>query len=220
MSKNIRFFGLLGLLASIMVGIGEFLVHYTPGFLENSKEFAFFLTVPESKLTLGHYLMIPFIPLYIFGYWHIYLALKNGSHFLAKAVLTLGIFAFMIGGIWVGSRAHLGVTMQHLTEAGDLELKQAIINSYNLHQENLVQILRVLILLLSICFIWAIVKGGTLYPKWMAFFNPITLLLLIFASSLVVPRVGEVLIAPAMNVAHFILFTASLLSLSKHRLSS
>lgn len=218
MAKNIKMFGVLGLIASIMVGIGEFMVHYTPGF-SDATGFDFFLPIPESRLALGHYLMIPFIPLYIFGYWHIYLALKSGSQFLAKAVLTLGIFAFMIGGIWVGSRAHLGVTVQQLAELDNIEVKQAIIDSYNLHQENLVQILRVLILLLSICFVWAILKGGTLYPKWMAFFNPITLLLLIFLSFILVPSIGEVLIAPAMNVAHFILFSASLLSLKKLRQS-
>ena len=147
-----------------------------------------------------------------------YQALKPGSENLAKAVLTLGIFAFVIGGIWVGSRAHLGVMVQALNEANVPELHDRLIASYELHMENLVQILRVVILLTSVCFVWAILKGGTLYPKWMAFFNPILLLIIVFALFFFVRPIGQYLAPTAMNVAHFGLFTASIIALKKSNL--
>lgn len=209
------FFGYLGLLASVMVGIGEFLLHFNPGGFDSDLPFGYFMGISPNRLTLGHFILIPFIPFYIFGYWHIYQALRTGSKNLAFAVLTLGIFAFVIGGIWVGSRANLGVMIQSLHEANVPDLEKKLIDSYELYMENLVQILRVIILTLSICFVWAILKGGTRYPKWMALFNPILLLLIVFALFFFARPVGQYLLPTAMNVAHFGLFTASLIALRK-----
>lgn len=215
MNNHIRLFGYLGLLAALMVGIGEFLLHFNPVGVDPDVPFGYFLGIPQGRLTLGHYILVPFIPFYIFGYWHIYQALRTGSKTLAFAVLALGIFAFVIGGIWVGSRANLGVMVQSLHEAQTPDLEQKLIASYELHLENLVQILRIIILLLSVCFVWAILKGGTMYPKWMVFFNPVLLLLIVFALFFFVRPVGQYLAPTAMNVAHFGLFAASLTALRK-----
>jgi hypothetical protein len=214
--SNIRFFGYLGLIASIMVGIGEFLLHFPPISPELSIPYDFFLNISEQHLSWGHYLVIPFVPLYIFGYWHLYLALRPGSKTLAKAVLTLGIFAFVIGGMWISSRAHLGIMVQELLAANaSEELQEKLFASYDFHIENLVQILRVIVLLLSIVFVWAILKGGTLYPKWMAFFTPVLPLAIVFALFFGLRPIGQYLIPTAMNIAHFLLFAASLWALRK-----
>lgn len=215
MTNGIKFFGWLGLLASIMVGAGEFLIHFNPEGISNEIPYAYFLDIEPSRFTIGHYLMIPFIPFYIFGYWHLYLALKPASEILAKAVLTLGIFAFVIGGIWVGSRAHLGMTIQALSDSNTPELQQKILASYGLLIENLVQILRVVVFFISVFFVWAVLKGGSMYPKWMVFFNPILLLIIVFTLYFFVRPIGQYLAPTAMNIAHFGMFSASLFALNK-----
>lgn len=212
--SKILVFGYLGLLASIMVGVGEFMLHFSPGQVD--EPYGYFLNIPESRLTMGHFILVPFVPFYIFGYWHLYQALKTGSENLAKAVLTLGIFAFVIGGMWVGSRAHLGVMVQSLNDFQAPQMQEKLLASYELYMENLVQILRVIVLLISFCFVWAILKGGTLYPKWMAFFNPALLLIIVFALFFFVPPIGQYLAPTAMNVAHFGLFTASIIALTRN----
>lgn len=214
--QRIYLFGYLGLLASIMVGLGEFLVHFTSADFDLNVAYSYFRHIPEWRLTTGHFLMIPFIPLYIFGYWHLYLALRTGDKRLAQAVLSLGIFAFVIGGIWVGSRAHLGMLIKAQQAAGDqAALMNSLIASYDLHLENLVNVLRVIILLTSITFIIAILKGGTLYPRWMALVNPITLLLLVVFLFFCINLIGQFLMPSAMNVSHFILFATSIYALKK-----
>jgi len=72
-------------------------------------------------------------------------------------------------------------------------------------------------LALSVAFAWAVLKGDTLYPKWMAFFAPILPLSFVFLSYLLIPAVGRFLVPTAMNVAHLALFTASLCAVSKNR---
>ena len=117
-------FGYLGLTASIMVGLGECLVHLNLSPPQHQTcLIAFFTGIPRETMTLGNYLIVSFISLYIFGYYHLYLALQKGSEGLAKSVLVLGIFAFIIGGVWVSSRAHFGTTLQILQEAGADDLR-------------------------------------------------------------------------------------------------
>lgn len=213
--RQLMLFGYLGLAATLLVGTGEFLVHFNAAPLNPEVTFSFFAGIPRERMTLGNYLIVPSIGLYIFGYYHLYLALKPGSKRLAAAVMVLGIFAFTIGGVWVGSRAHFGTTLQIL-EGADLSLVRAqVVASYETHVEVWVQVLRVLVLGISVCFVWAILKGGTCYPKKMAFFNPIALLALVFFLFFFVPVIGKYLAPTAMNVAHFTLFSASLLTLRK-----
>ena len=209
--------GFIGLLASIFVGIGEFLVHYSSGGYQSDVSFGFFKFVSDYRLQLGHYLMIIGLPFYLFGYLHIYLALRPGNKKLASLVLFLGVCAFMIGGVWVGSRGFMGSIFHILEARNDLELYNQIADQYNFYLENLVQLLRILVLLISGLFVFAILKYETLYSRWMAMFNPFGLLVLIFLTFLFVPMIGNFLIPTAMNVAHFVLFSASLISLTLKR---
>lgn len=213
--KIMMLFGYLGLLASIGVGIGEFLVHYSGMGYGSDFEFGYLVNVSENRMVVGHFLMIVFIPLYIFGYMHLYLAFRPSGITLAAALFTLGLFAFVIGGIWVGSRAFLG-HMVHAHASGALGLPwEEFSATYILLIENLVNILRFLVLAISVIFVIQILRGNTLYPKWMAFFNPILLLLIVFMLFFFLPAIGNYLIPTAMNIAHFVLFSASLYSLKK-----
>lgn len=200
----IRRFGWLGILASLLVGIGEFLIHFSPSGFEDAP-FQWLRNVPDYRISTGHFLVVFGVPFYVFGYWHLYLALRPGSKRLAEAVLSLGIFAFIIGGMWVSSRAML----TQIVKTGDAGL----LAYYDSHYEILVQFLRIIVLALSIAFAWAVWRGGTLYPKWMAFFAPALPLALVFLSYLAIPAFGRFLVPTAMNVAHLVLFSASLWSL-------
>lgn len=215
--RQLLLFGYLGLTGSILVGIGEFLVHYNPiSYTDNEIPYGYMLHVSKENMTLGHFLMVGFVPLYFAGYWHIYHALKKGSPLLASAVLLLGIYAFTIGGIWVGSRAQMGYMIHEQIASGQAHLFESLVDSYTYHLENLVNVLRVLILLISGCFVAAILKGNTMYPKWMICFNPILLLGIVFGLFLILPGIGKYLVPSAMNVAHFVLFSFSIYSISKN----
>ncbi|WP_299778880.1 DUF6796 family protein [uncultured Formosa sp.] len=201
--------GLFGLLASSIVGIGEFFLHYSPQIIGNADNYQFFQFVSRDHLITGHFLTVFAIPFYFVGYYHIYKMLEHGNKKLAAIVFGLGVFAFTIGGFWITSRAFLG-TIVHLQNDIDANIYQKILDNYTLISESLVQVLRVIILLLSIFFSITILKGGTYYKKWMAIFNPIVLLLFVFAIYFIAPQIGKYIAPIAMNVVHFILFSLSL----------
>lgn len=212
--KLTKFLGYLGLLASIIVGIGEYLLHYSTNILEYSDEYAFFKFVPLDNLTTGHFLAVIGLPFYFAGYLHIYRMLKSGNETLAKTVLALGFIAFAVGGVWIGSRASIG-NIVHLKETMSISTYQNLLDHYTNHMEILVQVLRVVIATLSLVFAITILKGGTYYKKWMAFFNPIVILILLVIIGKLIPSLGKHMLPILMNVTHFILFTISIYQLNK-----
>ena len=210
-----RNLGYLGLLGAILVGFGEFYLHYSTNVLNATGDFAFFEFVPIENLKIGHFLAIIGIPFYFAGYLHIYRMLKNGNETLARIVLGLGFIAFAVGGVWIGSRGFMG-SLVHLQNEMPAETYSKIITNYNSFLEILLQVLRVVIALLSIAFSWAILKGGTFYNKSMLFFNPILILIFFVIIGMALPQIGKYFLPILMNITHFILFSISLYQLKIH----
>lgn len=204
-----KLLGILGLIGSILVGLGEYFLHYSPTILEQADNYEFLGYVTLENLKTGHFLAIIGIPLYFAGYLHIYKMLESGNKILAKSVLALGFIAFAVGGVWIGSRGFLG-TIVHLKSEITPTTYQTILNNYSDYLEVLVQVLRVVITLLSLLFVMTILKGGTLYQKKMAFFNPILILIITVIIGKLVPSLGKHVLPILMNSTHFIVFSMSL----------
>ena len=212
--KLTKTLGYLGLIASVLVGLGEYFLHYSSEMLDHAQDYAFFKFVPLDNLTIGHFLAVIGLPFYFAGYIHIYRMLKSGNEALARTVLAIGFIAFAVGGIWIGSRASIG-NIVHLKDTMEATTYQNLLDHYTSHMEVLVQALRLVIAALSVVFVIAILKGGTYYKKWMAIFNPIVILLLVFSTLFWAKDLAKHLAPIAMNVTHFILFGLSLYQLNK-----
>lgn len=212
--KLTRTLGYLGLIASILVGLGEYLLHYSTNILEYATNYEFFKFVPFDNLRTGHFLAVIGLPFYFAGYIHIYRMLKSGNETLARIVLAVGFIAFAVGGIWIGSRATIG-NIVHLKETMDAGNYQNLLDYYTNHMEILVKVLRIVIAILSVVFAITILKGGTYYKKWMAILNPIVILILLVLIGEVLPSIGKHMLPILMNVTHFILFSLSLYQLNK-----
>ena len=212
--KLTKTLGYLGLIASILVGLGEYFLHYSSEILGHAQDYEFFKFVPLDNLTIGHFLAVIGLPFYFAGYIHIYRMLKSGNETLARLVLAIGFIAFAVGGIWIGSRASIG-NIVHLKDTINSSSYQNLLEHYTAHMEVLVQALRIVIATLSVVFVIAILKGGTYYKKWMAIFNPIVILLLVFSTLFWAESLAKHLAPIAMNVTHFILFALSLYQLNK-----
>lgn len=211
----LRIFGLLGLAATLLVGTGEFLLHFSAEGYGGEFPFGYLMQVSASRITWGHFLLVTGLPLYFAGYWFIYQTL--GRSRWALAVLVTAVVSFSTGGIWVTSRAMLVKIVQAKAAAADPATLDGLLAFYENHYEILVQVLRVLILLLSFFWVMAVLKGKTIYPKWMAVFSPIVLLVLVFLSYLLVPAVGKYLVPTAMNAAHLAFFGLSFYHFSKSK---
>lgn len=198
--------GILGLLAAIITGTGEFLLHFDP-LARFTDGLAFFGGISENRSNWGHFLGVIGAPLYAVGGFHIFLMLRSANARWAFVLFLVMAYGCAMGGVWMGSRASISaiVNAPQYAELGHL------VQLYDLRYETLLNVTRLAILIVSIIYIWLAATGRSAYPKWMAFFNPIILLLFSFLVWLAVPEIGKYMMPIALNIGFAIFFSISLL---------
>lgn len=206
--------GLVGLLASMLVGSAEFSLHFIPTLDYGGSEYEFFVGASTAWLGYGHFVAIFSAPLYFAGYWHLFQRLKPAPATPRLLLMVLGIYSFAVGSVWIGSRVYLAILIQALDVAMTDEsraLLAGLLETASFYNETILIGLRAGILALSAVFVWLVATGQTSYPRWFAALNPIFLVIVCFLVYFAVPSIGGYLMPIAMNVAHFILFGVSLL---------
>lgn len=196
--------GYIGLVAAVLVGTGEFLLHFDP-LARYADDYVFFEAVSESRATLGHFIGVLGAPLYLFGVWHVTKMLQPASKLWSSVAFLVMSYGFIVGAVWIGSRASAAALVaisQDPAAAGLLSL-------YDLRYETLLTVIRITALVFSLIYISLILTGRTAYPRWMAVFNPVVLILANFLAFLLVPDVGKYLMPIALNVSFFIIFALS-----------
>lgn len=205
--------GALGALGALMVGVGEFLMQFSPQGGYEAADYGFFVRVSMQRLAIGHFLGVLAAPLYLFGYLHIFLALRPAPMWLRGSVLVLGIYGFVIGDVWLGSRIDLALLVHAGASADTSSALGRLLEQASAYNEPLIQVVRVVIAMASALFVGAVLSGRSLYPRWMAACSPAAWLALVFLSYLLLPAFGAYTLPTAMNIAHLIFFALSLLVL-------
>jgi len=205
--------GLLGLLGAALVGSAEFSLHFTPTLDYGGPEYEFFLATSAARLNYGHFVAIFSAPLYFAGYWHLFQRLKPAPEYARVLVMVLGIYSFALGSVWIGSRVYPAILIQALDAAANEPARAQIaelLSRASFYNETILIGLRLGVLGLSGVFIWIVAGGRSQYPRWFAVLNPIFLVGVCFLFYFLIPAIGGYLMPIAMNVAHFLLFGASL----------
>ena len=203
--------GILAALGALIVGIGEFTFQFSPRGGYEGTDYLYFLDVSRERLSIGHFLGVLAAPLYLVGYWHIAQMLRPAGRWLAATVFGLGIYAFIIGDVWLGGRVNLAfaVKAREMAPEGMRMLLSDLLNDISAHNEPLINIVRVLILIISVLMVYGIFTGKSFYPRWIVIFTPIILLVQIFALYVLAPGIGVYVLPAAMNVSHLIFFGLS-----------
>ena len=206
MNLDLRLTACLGLLGAVLVGTGEFMLHFDP-LARFSEGYVFMADIPDSRLTAGHFFAMIGIPLYFVGCWHIFQMLKPAGEKLAFVAFLIGAVGFVMGAVWIGSRASIA-SLQHSPE---LIANTNLVELYETRYETLLQVVRLTVMTLSGIIAFMTFKGGTRFPKWMGAANPFVLILCSFLLYVIAPAIGKFAMPIAMNVAFAIFYSCSLL---------
>ncbi len=198
--------GIIGLLASILVGAGEFFLNFDDLARYSEINYDFMSGTSNSVLSKGHFIGVLSAPLYLVGCWHIYLMLKPANKSWAMAAFLISAYGFVVGAIWIGSRASIG-TLANMTDTSQIQM---LIELYQFRYETLLTVIRITTLVLSLIFIGLVLTGKSHYPRWVAVFNPIVLIIGSFIVFAVSPEIGKYPLPIALNVAFFIFFSISI----------
>ncbi|MBX2837791.1 MAG: hypothetical protein KTR35_13110 [Gammaproteobacteria bacterium] len=207
MNNKIIVSGIIGLLASVLVGIGEYLLHYDPLARFNDGGFLFMQGINDGRTTLGHFFGVFGATMYTIGCYHIYLMLRPANETAALSAFFIGAFGFILGAVWIGSRASISALMQ-LPLTPEIE---SLVQLYELRYETLLTVVRITALILSLIIIWLSMTGRSYYPRWMAVLNPFVLIIASFLIYLIAPQIGKHMMPIALNIAFFIFFALSLM---------
>ncbi|WP_428356158.1 DUF6796 family protein [Methyloprofundus sp.] len=201
-----RFYIYLGILGSILVGIGEYLLHFSP--LGPAGEIDMLLNVPLARARTGHFFAIAGVPFYFAGYYGLLKLFRSSNEFYAKCLFVSGTLSFTVGGIWISSRYFGAVVLQKAINGPNYDY---FFSQYDENYQILVWALRILVALLSLFYVLSVLKNNFNLPKWLAIFNPIVLLGLIISTLFWLKPVGIHIAPIAMNMTHFIFFSLLLI---------
>lgn len=204
--------GVIGLMAAILVGIGEFLLHFDTLARFSEDSYEFMLAASDERQTIGHFFGVLGAPLYVVGCWHIYLMLKPANQTLAFIGFLTSAYGFMIGADWIASRATIGALVHFQEAGGNIE---GLVPLYQLRYESLLSVIRVTTLAISLIFIYLTLTGRSHYQKWQAIFSPILLLVMCFVTYVISPPIGKYLMPIALNVAFGVFFLMSIIQAKK-----
>jgi len=193
MSNKLYITGLVGLSAAVLVGIGEYLLHYDPLARFAEGGYVFMQGISHKRSTIGHFFGVFGGALYTVGMFHIYLMLRPANERFAFVAFLASAFGCIVGAIWIGSRASVSALIQ-MPETPEIVQLVAL---YELRYESLLNVTRI--------------TGRSYYPRWMAIFSPIVLILMSFLIYVIAPQLGKHLMPIALNVAFFIFFILSLM---------
>ena len=197
---------LIGLLAATLVGMGEYLLHFDAQARFTEGGYEFMRGISAARTTTGHFLGVFGATLYPVGCYHIFQMLRPANHRWAFAAFLIGSFGFMVGAVWIGSRASISALTQ-LPASAEIA---ALIDLYDLRYETLLQVIRFTTLVVSIIIIRLCLTGRSYFPRWMAIFNPILLIIANFILFAIAPSIGKHSMPIALNVAFFVFFALSL----------
>ena len=199
--------GVLGLLAAILVGAGEFLLHFDAlGRFADGGAYEFMRGISAKRTTIGHFVGVLSAPFYIIGFWHLMKMLEPANKLASRIAFVIMSYGIIVGVVWIGSRAGIS-SIVNSTSISDTT---SFISLYELRYENLLQVTRLSVLFFSVIFIWLVLTGRSHYPRWMALLNPVFLILASFAIWVLAPAVGVYLMPIALNVAFALLFLFSI----------
>ena len=195
--------GLMGFAAAILVGTGEFLLHFDRQnrYTDAPKYMA---SISRPRVNVGHFLSSLSVPLYIGGALHLFLMTQGASFFWAAVMGAVLVYTYIVAAIWIGSRATL-----HAIVSGGGETEAAMLAMYKQRYESLLNVARAGVLVVAAILAWLIVEGPTPYPWWMAVANPAVLIAASFALWWAVPAIGKFLMPIALNVAFAIFYGLS-----------
>jgi hypothetical protein len=218
-AKFVLIMGLIGITGVLLTIISDFILIGRP----NSAN-AFFKLGTESmadlsqwRITIGVFLGIIVIPFQIAGLVTIYFGLKPAGK--TKAVITVLTIAHTLtmAVAFHTSYAFIASGWNLYYEMGSRDLiAEKMINRFGYYWRIIVIIMAVELVFSSLYFVFLILKGKTLYPKWMAFFSPVCVLLYMYPVIRITPKPLGGFIAPAfLNLATLVFFILSTVTVYK-----
>ncbi len=199
MNRKIIITGIIGIIASSLMYLGDMLLYFTTSPIHNFEEeiVRVMASISPERLNISGLLGPASAFLYIIGFYHIYLLIKSNNSKISKVIFGLLIFGMIYGGAFHSHFPFLGfISRFNNVELLQITEKYTILIFYFMFFPSLIAYG-----LLG----YLIIAKKTFYPRWVVLFSPIVL----FWFSRVVRKLPQplmILIAGGWSNMIFIIF--------------
>lgn len=211
---KLKMLGMVGVMAALIGCIGDLLLLYAPDGGYEKMDYQFFDRISDWRLQLGHYLGVLFIPFELLGFLLVYYALRPAKSKLVLPIIASTVYVMIIGVAYHGMVGLGGMVMHYQAQVqSDPASFTAFFDNFKLFFEPLGFVLFLVFLFISLGLFYIIRYDNTLYPRWVAFFNPLFTYIVIVLIYLLFPGIGSALMVTGFNLSILVLLLVSVMVL-------
>ena len=208
--------GLVGIMGALLTAASDLVLLGRP-----NSAYSFFklgtetmAVLPQWRITAGTFIGVAALPFQLAGLISLYYGLKPAGRVIPPVVLLTTAHALIMGVAFHASYAFIGSGWRLYYEMGQgnaavLEL----IEKFDYYWRIIIIAALGELLIASILFVFLVLAGKTLYPKWMSLLNPICILLFMYCLIIILPAPIGGFVAPAYinlsTIAFLILSTVT-----------
>lgn len=211
--------GSAGIIAVVLTIISDFILIGRP-----SSSYSFLKLGTESmnglahwRIIIGTFLGIIVIPLQVAGLIPVYLGLKPAGKIKSLIFVIAECHSAAIAAAFHISYAFIAGSWKLYYAVGPKNAAASeMLRSFNLYWQITIIIIAVDIIISSGLYTFLVACRNTLYPKWMAFLNPLSIFLYTYLIILPIPKPAGGYVAPAfLNLSTLIFFLLSTFTVYK-----
>lgn len=164
------------------------------------------------RITTGAFVGVVVLPFQLLGLIPVYFALKPAGRILPIVAVIANAHTLLMGVAFHISYAYIGSGWR-LYYKNDLQnhITIEMVNQFDFYLKLLSVIILTELIFSSAVFIIIVLKGKSLFPKWMAIFNPLGVILIILPIIFLLPYpIGGYLGPACLNIATLIFFIITL----------
>ncbi|MBC8061351.1 MAG: hypothetical protein H7Y18_11905 [Clostridiaceae bacterium] len=207
---------LIGILAVVLTIVSDLIMLGKPttaySYIKLSTETM--VNIPQWRVTYGTFLGVIMLPFQLLGLIPIYYGLKPAGKVKSILMILPAFYAAIIAVGFHISYAFMasGWKLAYKLEAGNLMVKD-MLSTFNLYWTITLVIMAIAVTFSSILYVELLRTKKTLFPNWMVFFNPFSIIFCVFLIIVLIPAPVGGFIAPTfLNLSTLIFFTTSLFS--------
>lgn len=209
----IRVMSILGITSVLITILSDFILIGKPNsaysFLKLGTESMW--DISATRIAVGAFIGVVVLPFQLLGLVPVYFALKPAGKVLPLMAVIINAHTLLMGVAFHISYAFIGSgwALHHQEEVQSVT--SGLIARFGSYWWILAIIMLIELSFCSAVFIITVLKGNTLFPKWMAVFNPIGVLAITFPFIFILPYPIGGYIAPAyLNISTMIFFIVTL----------
>lgn len=199
---SIFFYLRLAIIGTILACVADCLLLYVPYGKYELWDYAFFKDISQTRLYIGHFLGILFIPLELLGFMAVHSALEAAPNWRIRLIILLTITMSIWG---IAYHAMLGFVASFIHFAAqqnlNMDIALAYLQTIRLYFEPFGNLVFVLFALMSLLMAHTVWQFPTKYPRWAAWGNPFFVYLLLVAIYSINKPFGSALIVAGFNLA-------------------